>query len=55
MNIESTSVTAIFPVTFAPPGMRPNKLLKKITLDYIRILVATLVLLLAFGLLLGVI
>ena len=32
-----------------------NKLLKKITLDYIRILVATLVLLLAFGLLLGVI
>lgn len=32
-----------------------NKLLKKIALDYIRILVATLVLLLAFGLLLGVI
>ena len=32
-----------------------NKLLEKITLDYIRILVATLVLLLAFGLLLGVI
>ena len=32
-----------------------NKLLKKITLDYIRILVATLVLLLAFGLLLGII
>ena len=32
-----------------------NKLLKKITLDYIRILVATLVLLLAFGLLSGVI
>ena len=32
-----------------------NKLLKKITLNYIRILVATLVLLLAFGLLLGVI
>ena len=32
-----------------------NKLLKKITLNYIRILVATLVLLLAFGLLLGII
>jgi len=32
-----------------------NKLLKKITLDYIRILVASLILILALGLLLGVI
>ena len=56
INLEDYLTLGVFSILAATLGaFIGNKLLKKITLDYIRILVATLVLLLAFGLLLGVI
>ena len=56
INLEDYLTLGVYSILAATLGaFIGNKLLKKITLDYIRILVATLVLLLAFGLLLGVI
>jgi len=56
INLEDYYVLGIVGISSAILGaFIGNKLLKKITLDYIRILVASLILILAFGLLLGLI